>query len=134
MLDPERSIAAALTVARRHGAQVRTGETVLRWRQAGDGVVVETPQGSYRAGQLVLSAGMWIGELVRELALPLTVQRNALYWFEPRRDSTRPTQSSSMTNAGYRSRIAAASSVSCATPCSSALRRAPRTSSPPGGP
>jgi sarcosine oxidase len=87
MLDPERSIAAALAVARRHGAQVRTDEPVLRWRQEGDGVVVETPQGSYRAGQLVLSAGMWIGELARELALPLTVQRNALYWFEPRRDS-----------------------------------------------
>jgi sarcosine oxidase len=87
MLDPERAIAAALTVAARHGAHLRTNEPVLGWRQEGDGVVVETAQGSYRAGQLVLSAGMWIGGLVRELALPLSVQRNALYWFEPRRES-----------------------------------------------
>ncbi len=87
MLDPERAIAAALDVARRKGAQVRTDEQVIRWRQEGDGVVVETAQGSYRAGQLVLSAGMWIGELVRELALPIVVQRNVLYWFDPRRDS-----------------------------------------------
>ncbi|MCE9601179.1 MAG: N-methyl-L-tryptophan oxidase [Gemmatimonadetes bacterium] len=87
MLDPERAIAAALDVARRHGALVRTGEPVLRWRQDGDGVVVDTPQGTYHAAQLVLSAGMWIGELVRGLGLPITVQRNALYWFEPRRDS-----------------------------------------------
>ena len=89
ILAPERSIAAALEIAVRHGAQVRTGEAVLRWRQEGDGVVVETEQGSYRAGQLVLSAGMWIGGLVRELELPLVVQRNALYWFAPRRDSAR---------------------------------------------
>ena len=89
MLDPERAIAAALDVARQRGAQVRTDEPVLRWRQEGDGVVVETAQGSYRAGQLVLSAGMWIGELARELELPIVVQRNALYWFDPRRDSAR---------------------------------------------
>lgn len=87
MLHPEHAIAAALDVARRHGAQVRMDEPVLRWRQEGDGVVVETPQGRYRAGQLVLSAGMWIGALVPELELPITVQRNAIYWFEPRRDS-----------------------------------------------
>ena len=87
MLDPERSIGAALDVATRMGAQVRTREPVLRWCQEGDGVVVETEQGSYRAGQLVISAGMWIGELVRELDLPIIVQRNALYWLGPRRDS-----------------------------------------------
>ena len=87
MLDPEASIAAALGVAAGRGATVRTGEPVLRWRQEGDGVVVETGQGRYEADQLVLSAGMWIGDLVRELALPVTVQRNVLYWFTPRRDS-----------------------------------------------
>ena len=87
ILDPERAISAAIDVARRHGASVRTGEPVLRWRQEGEGVVVETAEGSYRAGQLVLSAGMWIGELVRELNLPLVVQRNAVYWFEPRGDA-----------------------------------------------
>lgn len=88
MLDPEKAIAAALAVAARHGAEVRTGETVLRWRQEGDGVVVETEQGRYAAAQLVLSAGMWIGELVPELALPFSVQRNVLYWFSPRRESS----------------------------------------------
>lgn len=87
MLDPEKAIAAALAVAARHGAEVRTGETVLRWRQEGDGVVVETDQGRYAAAQLVLSAGMWIGELVPELALPFSVQRNVLYWFSPRSES-----------------------------------------------
>lgn len=87
MLDPERSIAAALGVAAKRGATVRTGEPVLRWRQEGAGVVVETAQGRYEADQLVLSAGMWIGDLVRELALPVTVQRNVLYWFTPRRAS-----------------------------------------------
>jgi sarcosine oxidase len=87
MLDPEKAITAALAVAARHGAKVRTGEKVLRWRQEGDGVIVETDQGRYAAAQLVLSAGMWIGELVPELALPVSVQRNVIYWFSPRRES-----------------------------------------------
>jgi sarcosine oxidase len=89
MLAPEAAIGAALTVAERLGAQVHRHEPVLRWRQEGDGVVVETAHGSYRASQLIISAGMWVRALLEELRLPLVVQRNALYWFSPSREPQR---------------------------------------------
>ena len=47
------------------------------------GVEVTTVSGTYSAARLVISAGAWMSELVPELALPLTVERNAVYWFDP---------------------------------------------------
>jgi len=35
------------------------------------------------AARLVISAGPWMGDLVPELALPLEIERNAVYWFDP---------------------------------------------------
>ncbi|HYW51440.1 MAG TPA: N-methyl-L-tryptophan oxidase [Gemmatimonadaceae bacterium] len=83
MLDPERCIGVALDLARRHGAEVRTGETLLSWHRDGAGVHVVTSEATYRADRLVLSVGAWVGHVLRELALPFTVQRNLLYWFAP---------------------------------------------------
>ncbi len=87
MLAPEAAIAAALGSAERMGARINRNETVLSWRQEGAGVVVETERGTYHAAHLIISAGMWISALVAsEVARPLKVQRNVLYWFSPARD------------------------------------------------
>jgi len=86
MLAPEAAIAAAVGSAERLGAKVHRNERVLSWRQEGAGVAVETERGTYHAGHLIISAGMWISALVTELVRPLTVQRNVLFWFSPARD------------------------------------------------
>lgn len=80
-LDPEQCLAAALEVAARHGATVRTHETVLAWEPSAQGVRVTTDVATYEAERVVLSAGMWMGTLVPSLSARLTVQRNVLYWF-----------------------------------------------------
>ena len=87
MLAPEAAIAAALTVAERQGARVHRDEPLRRWRQDGNGVVVETDRGVYRASHLILAAGMWMPGVLPELAPALSVQRNVLYWFSPTRDT-----------------------------------------------
>lgn len=87
MLAPEAAIGAALGVAERLGARVHRGDPVLRWRQEGESVLVETAHGTHAASHLIISAGMWVQELLRELALPVVVQRNVLYWFAPARDA-----------------------------------------------
>lgn len=89
MLDPEAAIATAIERARTAGAIVRLNEPVLRWRDLGSAIEVETARGRVQAGQLVISAGMWVRSLLESLDLPLVVQRNALYWFEPARDAER---------------------------------------------
>jgi sarcosine oxidase len=46
---------------------------------------VATPRGRYAGGRLVLAVGAWTREVVPELDLPLTVERNVVYWFRPAR-------------------------------------------------
>lgn len=81
LLDPERAIDAALTVARTHGATILPHTPVTGWEQRGQDVIVRTPTGPLHAGTVVLCGGMWMPELAEPLAPHLTIQRNVLYWF-----------------------------------------------------
>ena len=84
ILFPERCIAAHLTLASRHGANLRTEEPVVRWTASEHGVEVVTTKGTYRAAQMILSAGSWARELLPDLNPPLTIERQVLFWFEPK--------------------------------------------------
>ena len=84
ILFPERCIAAHLTLASRHGANLRTEEPVVRWTATEHGVEVVTTKGTYRAAQMILSAGSWARELLPDLNPPLTIERQVLFWFEPK--------------------------------------------------
>ena len=79
VLDPEAAIDAQLSLARAAGAELRFGEKVTSWRATAEGVEVTTISGTYAAARLVISAGPWMGDLVSELALPLAIERNAVY-------------------------------------------------------
>jgi sarcosine oxidase len=63
------------------GAEVRCEERVLGIQPSGDGVEVRTSKGHYLAGKVIVSAGAWVGELLRELRLPLTLERQVVCWF-----------------------------------------------------
>lgn len=81
---PERGVAAQLELARRHGATVRTGETVLALEPAAGGVVVVTDKGRIAAARAVLAAGAWLPELAGGAMQDLLqVHRQTLLWFEP---------------------------------------------------
>ncbi len=84
ILFPERCIAAHLSLASRHGANLRTEEPVVRWTTSENGVEVVTTKGTYRAAQMILSAGSWARELLPDLNPPLTIERQTLFWFEPK--------------------------------------------------
>ncbi|HEX4682886.1 MAG TPA: N-methyl-L-tryptophan oxidase [Gemmatimonadaceae bacterium] len=87
-LVPETAIGAHLEIAERRGAELRTGEAIVDWRATADGVAVRTTDAVYRADRLVLALGAWTSGLIGDLALPLAVERNVLYWFEPARATT----------------------------------------------
>jgi sarcosine oxidase len=84
ILFPERCVEAHLSLARGNGVELHFDEPALRWQPDGEGVRVFTTQGEYRAGQLLLTAGSWMTSLVPELRLPLTVERQIQFWFEPK--------------------------------------------------
>ena len=82
---PEAALMAFQRMARQHGAELHFEEPVQSWEAApsGEGVRVTTERGSYTAARLIISAGAYAPELLHGVDLPLTVQRNVLYWFEP---------------------------------------------------
>jgi sarcosine oxidase len=82
-LPADRAILAHVTLARRLGADVRESEAVRTWRAVGDRVEVETEQGRYEAGALIVAAGAWSGKVLAgygfgTLAVP---ERQVVGWF-----------------------------------------------------
>ena len=84
-LVPEDCITQQLRQAQRFGAQLHLDEPVLAWEAdaGGTGVSVHTAKGTYTAGRLVITAGPWAPQMLRELQLPLRVTRQILFWFQP---------------------------------------------------
>jgi len=80
---PEMTVQAHLDLAAREGATLRFGEEVQVWADGPRGVTVTTATGSYTAGQLVICPGAWAPELLNELGIPITIERQVLYWLDP---------------------------------------------------
>jgi sarcosine oxidase len=86
---PEASVAAHLQLAARAGAELHYEEPVLRWEATDSGVRVYTGQNVYTADRLAVCPGAWAPQLLAELGIEFTVERQIQYWFRPRGDIAR---------------------------------------------
>ena len=81
---PEEAIHAHLAVAKGHGAELHFDERVEAWRMLPSGSIeVRTAQSRYECERLILAPGAWAAELFKIDRLPLEVEPQMLYWFEP---------------------------------------------------
>jgi sarcosine oxidase len=87
-LDPEACNRAHIKLACDAGAEARFSEQVLDWNSDGGGIKVTTSADTYTADRLVLTAGAWDGALLPDLVLPLTIERQAVFWLEPQTDKS----------------------------------------------
>lgn len=87
-LRPELCIAAQLELARRHGAVIQTGESVVSIEnRAGSAVTVKTSRGAYSAEKVIVTAGPWITRfLPPAYARFFKVYRQVMYWFDIRKN------------------------------------------------
>ena len=82
---PERCVTAQLQTAKARGAELRLNEKVVSFDQVDGSVTVKTDKGTYRAAELIVSAGAWLpGMLKPAHARPFMVTRQVLYWFRAR--------------------------------------------------
>jgi sarcosine oxidase len=84
ILLPENCVETHLRLAEQHGAELHLSDPVMEWKPDRKGVRVKTRHGEYRASQIVMAPGAWLNHFLPDLALPLTIERQVLYWFEPR--------------------------------------------------
>jgi sarcosine oxidase len=82
---PEATVAAHIALAASSGADLHFSEPVLSWESTAAGVRVTTARGTYDAGRLVIAPGAWAPQLLADLGVPITVERQIMYWFEPLR-------------------------------------------------
>ncbi len=83
-LLPEACVAAQLDLAKAHGASIRLDEGVRTINTEGGRAIVETDQGTYKPGVVVVCAGPWLpGLLNNRLPRHLVVRRQVLHWFTP---------------------------------------------------
>lgn len=80
---PELTVQAHLDLAENAGATLRFGEQVLEWSEKAGGVTVRTAAGAYTAGQVVICPGAWAPQLLTDFGIPITVERQVLYWLDP---------------------------------------------------
>jgi sarcosine oxidase len=80
----EEAITSFAAMARAHGAELREHEPITRWSSHGDHVTVETAQGAYEAGCLIVATGSWIANHVPRLGSIAVAERQVLGWFEPK--------------------------------------------------
>jgi sarcosine oxidase len=81
---PELTVSAHLALAGRRDAELHFDEPVLDWSVTADGGVrVTTAAASYTAGRLVICPGAWAPELLADLGVSFTVERQVMHWFRP---------------------------------------------------
>jgi sarcosine oxidase len=83
-LIPELAVAAQLRVAQKRGAEMRFNARVAGWQSLPSGNLrVDLEDGSsLETARLAVCAGPWIVAVMREIGVPLTIQRNVQHWFE----------------------------------------------------
>lgn len=83
----EDCITTHLAAARAAGAEVLAPCEVLDW-EPGPPVRLRTAAGEITTHKLIVTAGPWAGQLLRDLDLGLEVRRKAMFWFTTQRSFT----------------------------------------------
>lgn len=81
ILFPEQCIQTHLEEAQKSGASLHTNEQVLKITPHDFFVEIETNKTKYQSAKVIVAAGAWLNSLMPELKLPLTIERQVLYWF-----------------------------------------------------
>jgi sarcosine oxidase len=65
------------------GAELCVDESVTSWEDKAGEVVVRTSRREVRARRLVVTAGPWATQMLRDLRLPIRIVRKTFVWFNP---------------------------------------------------
>ena len=80
-LDVEACVVVHIEEAVKLGAELRTGVEVQNLVARPDAIEVVTSDGRFQAARLVVTAGPWAPQLLRELSIRLEVRRKPQYWY-----------------------------------------------------
>jgi sarcosine oxidase len=82
-IDVDASITSSLAKAQALGVECVFDQAVLGWDASASDVRVQLHNVTITAANLIVTAGAWTGDLLRNLNLPLGVKRKVIAWFDP---------------------------------------------------
>ena len=85
ILKPEAAVGRFVAAAAKRGAEVRANTRVMAIEPNPHSIVVRTERETIEAGSVVVAAGAWLTDFVPSLKRSLTVTRQVVGWFPPRR-------------------------------------------------
>ena len=97
---PEKAISNFLSKSINNGSSHNYNEKVIVWEKQSKFYKVETDKNNYFAEKLIFSSGAWIKNLVPSLKLPVKIERQVLFWFDPIKDKDK-FHYSNMPNTGW---------------------------------
>jgi sarcosine oxidase len=80
-LDVEACAVAHVEEAVKLGAELSTGVEVQGWTAKPDAIEVVTSAGGFQAARLVVAAGPWAPQLLRDLGIRMEVRRKPQFWY-----------------------------------------------------
>jgi sarcosine oxidase len=85
LVDAGKANATHLALARARGATILENTPVRSVRVAGDGVEVETAEGTFGGRRLIVAAGAWTNKVLRHVGveLPITCTQEQVTYFQP---------------------------------------------------
>lgn len=83
LVDPRKANQAHIALARAHGATVLDETRVIGIKPVGDGVEVQTTQGTFSCRRLVVAAASWTNQVLEHVGvqLPITVTQEQVSYF-----------------------------------------------------
>lgn len=85
ILFAEQCVRSYVELAQSNGATFHFLEPVLKWRVENDErIVVSTEKDEYEGASIIFTAGGWLGNLLPELELPLSIERQTVFWMNPK--------------------------------------------------
>jgi sarcosine oxidase len=82
-LDVDAAIVGMQNRAGELGAELCLEEGVTSWENKAGEVIVRTSRREVRARHLVITAGPWAAQILRDLDLPIRIVRKTFVWFDP---------------------------------------------------
>jgi sarcosine oxidase len=82
-LDVNAAILGMQKRASELGAELCLDEGVTSWENKAGEIVVRTSRREVRARRLVITAGPWASQMLRDLGLPIRIVRKTFVWFNP---------------------------------------------------
>jgi sarcosine oxidase len=85
ILFAENCVKAYVNLASESGAEFQFHEPLVKWKvRKAERVTVSTGKEEYEADSIIFASGGWLGKLLEDLRLPLSIERQVVFWMSPK--------------------------------------------------